>query len=97
MAITEFGFKKCSLDGRWEGRESGDFSKPAGWTNYTGCYTVSTYEMYAKIFGHVSPGVSLPTLKGLFKLGGGGRGRGRYLCNCQQFTAEIKSINKFIR
>ncbi|CAB3365838.1 Hypothetical predicted protein [Cloeon dipterum] len=37
--LTKYATKRCSVDGRWEGKAEGDYSSPQGWTNYTPCFT----------------------------------------------------------
>lgn len=48
--ILEFAIRRCSVDGRWEGRIPDDFSSPKGWTNYTPCYTKELFDLYNKLY-----------------------------------------------
>ncbi|KAL5007212.1 hypothetical protein ScPMuIL_016018 [Solemya velum] len=48
---TRPAYKKCGIDGRWEGQTPGDYSKPMGYTNYTMCYTPDALMLYNKYFG----------------------------------------------
>ncbi|GFG35417.1 hypothetical protein Cfor_07744 [Coptotermes formosanus] len=47
---TKFAYKRCSIDGRWEGRRSGVFTSPQGWTNYTPCYTPEMLQLIRKLY-----------------------------------------------
>ncbi|XP_046669176.1 PDF receptor isoform X1 [Homalodisca vitripennis] len=47
---TKFATKRCSVDGRWEGKVSGDYTTPQGWTNYTPCYTPEMLELFKKLY-----------------------------------------------
>ncbi|XP_075214183.1 PDF receptor-like [Lycorma delicatula] len=47
---TKFATKRCSPEGRWEGRQPGDLSRPQGWTNYTPCYTPEMVELFKKLY-----------------------------------------------
>lgn len=47
---TKFATKRCSIDGRWEGKVSGDYTNPQGWTNYTPCYTPEMLELFRKLY-----------------------------------------------
>ncbi|KAG8337189.1 G-protein coupled receptor activity protein [Homalodisca vitripennis] len=48
--LPEFATKRCSVDGRWEGKVSGDYTTPQGWTNYTPCYTPEMLELFKKLY-----------------------------------------------
>lgn len=52
--ILEYAVRKCSSDGRWEGKEPGDYSNPRGFTNYTNCYTPEALEIWKKFYGDKS-------------------------------------------
>lgn len=45
---TEFAERRCSDEGKWEGKPGGD---PAsnGWTNYTNCYLPEILELLKKL------------------------------------------------
>ncbi|XP_068084336.1 PDF receptor [Anabrus simplex] len=47
---SKFAYKRCSIDGRWEGRTAGKFSSPQGWTNYTPCYRPEVLQLMRKLF-----------------------------------------------
>ncbi|XP_023726525.1 PDF receptor [Cryptotermes secundus] len=47
---TKFAYKRCSIDGRWEGRTSGGESPPQGWTNYTPCFTPEMLQLIKKLY-----------------------------------------------
>ncbi|XP_049852895.1 PDF receptor-like [Schistocerca gregaria] len=44
---TKFAVRRCSLEGRWEGR---DPSSPQGWTNYTPCYLPETLQLMRRLY-----------------------------------------------
>jgi hypothetical protein len=48
--VSEFAYKRCSVDGRWEGRRSGVFTSPQGWTNYTPCFTPEMLQLIRKLY-----------------------------------------------
>ncbi|KAK3109003.1 hypothetical protein FSP39_020735, partial [Pinctada imbricata] len=45
LDATQKGFRKCGLDGRWEGGR-----QPIGYTNYTFCYTPESRKLFQKFF-----------------------------------------------
>ncbi|XP_063242234.1 PDF receptor, partial [Bacillus rossius redtenbacheri] len=47
---SKFAYKRCSVDGRWEGREPGDYGSPQGWTNYTSCFTPEMLQLMRKLY-----------------------------------------------
>ncbi|XP_059468350.1 PDF receptor [Neocloeon triangulifer] len=47
---SKFTTKRCSVDGRWEGKEAGDYSSPQGWTNYTPCYTPEMLQVIRELY-----------------------------------------------
>ncbi|XP_064647361.1 PDF receptor-like isoform X7 [Lineus longissimus] len=50
---SRYAYKRCSLDGRWEGKYLDDFSmEPAGWTNYSDCYTALAKKQMDKFYGN---------------------------------------------
>jgi hypothetical protein len=50
--FAEHTYKRCSVDGRWEGKDEGDFSTPQGWTNYTPCFTPEILELIRKLYSN---------------------------------------------
>jgi hypothetical protein len=48
--VSEFAYKRCSIDGRWEGRTSVEDSPPQGWTNYTPCFTPEMLQLIKKLY-----------------------------------------------
>nr|QKL20129.1 pigment-dispersing factor receptor [Euperipatoides rowelli] len=47
---TKYAYRKCSLDGRWEGKSPTDTTMENGWTNYSGCYTPETKELLRDLY-----------------------------------------------
>lgn len=48
---SKFATKKCSAEGRWEGKHPGEeATSPQGWTNYTPCYTPEMLELFRKLY-----------------------------------------------
>ena len=53
--LSEYGYRTCSPEGRWEGQKPGDYSEPQGYTNYTDCYTPEVLALYEKYFSSKTP------------------------------------------
>ncbi|XP_074659575.1 PDF receptor-like [Tubulanus polymorphus] len=47
---NKFAYKRCGINGTWEGRYPGDNSAPWGWTNFTNCLTPLYKETYKKYY-----------------------------------------------
>lgn len=50
--LQEFAERKCSDDGRWEGKNGtpGERDSPNGWTNYTPCFTPEMLLLIRKLY-----------------------------------------------
>ncbi|XP_062559020.1 PDF receptor isoform X2 [Armigeres subalbatus] len=49
---TKFAERRCSAEGRWEGRP-GSISTTLGWTNYTPCYSREVLQLFRKLYSGV--------------------------------------------
>ncbi|XP_067650189.1 PDF receptor-like isoform X2 [Haliotis asinina] len=55
LVPTNFATRKCGPNGRWEGKNPGDYSVPQGYTNYIGCYTQQALEIYKRFYMNKTP------------------------------------------
>lgn len=48
--IPEFAERRCSAEGRWEGRGKDAPPNMLGWTNYTPCYSPEVIQLFRKLY-----------------------------------------------
>lgn len=46
---TKFAERRCSAEGRWEGKPGSTFNS-LGWTNYTPCYSPEVIQLFRKLY-----------------------------------------------
>lgn len=49
FVLGEFAERRCSENGKWEGRH-GERDSPNGWTNYTPCFTPEMLLLIQKLY-----------------------------------------------
>jgi hypothetical protein len=66
--FSEFAYKRCSIDGRWEGRTSGEYWPPQGWTNYTPCFTPEMLQLIKKLYAGSENAAKVRRLKWVLRM-----------------------------
>uniref|UniRef100_A0A8D8ISA7 PDF receptor n=2 Tax=Culex pipiens TaxID=7175 RepID=A0A8D8ISA7_CULPI len=53
---SKFAERRCSAEGRWEGRGKDASPNMLGWTNYTPCYSPEVIQLFRKLYAGGSNG-----------------------------------------
>ncbi|XP_050418764.1 PDF receptor isoform X2 [Patella vulgata] len=55
LIATNFAYRNCRSDGKWEGKTPSDNSMPNGYSNYLNCYTQEAREIFDKYIADKTP------------------------------------------
>ncbi len=61
VTFLEYATRRCGMDGHWLDKNGGSGGQragwPAGWTNYSACYSEDLRKLKKKIFSQIDPEV----------------------------------------
>lgn len=52
FCIPEYAERRCSREGKWEGKLGAAPIDPVGWTNYTPCFPPEMRQLFKKVYAN---------------------------------------------